>query len=220
MTGAEFLLWTRGPLIQFAFFVFAAGVVIRIAEILILGRKPQLAATRGSGVKAGFRTILRRSLPADKNTFKRSILSYVAGYVFHIGLLAAIFLLTPHIDLFKSIFGFGWPALATPLVDFLTVMALVAMLFLLWRRITDPVVSFLSNGGDYLAWSLTFAPLLTGYMSYHHLLFPYEWMLGLHIFSVAVLLILFPFTKLMHTFTLFIARYYNGAMAGEKGVQQ
>lgn len=220
MTGAEFLLWTRGPVLQFAAFIFFAGVVIRLAEILILGRKPQLAAKRGDGRKAGLRTMFSRSLPADKNTFQGAMFGYVVGYVFHIGLLAAIFLLTPHIDLFKSILGFGWPALPTPLVDFLTVLALISMMAALWRRITHPVLSYISNAGDYLAWALTFIPLLTGYMSYHHLLLPYEWMLGLHIFSVAVLMILFPFTKLMHTFTLFVARYYNGAMAGEKGVQQ
>lgn len=220
MTGAEFLLWTRGPVLQVAAFIFFAGVIIRLAEILILGRKPQLAAKRGDGRTAGLRTVFRRSLPADKNTFQAAMFGYVVGYVFHIGLLVAIFLLTPHIELFKSVIGFGWPALPTPLVDFLTVLALIGMMAALWRRITHPVLSYLSTAGDYLAWALTFVPLLTGYMSYHHLLLPYEWMLGLHIFSVAVLLILFPFTKLMHTFTLFIARYYNGAMAGEKGVQQ
>jgi nitrate reductase gamma subunit len=32
-------------------------------------------------------------------------------------------------------------------------------------------------------------------------------------------MVVFPFTKLMHTFSLFIARYYNGAIAGYKGVQ-
>jgi nitrate reductase gamma subunit len=49
--------------------------------------------------------------------------------------------------------------------------------------------------------------------------FPYQTMLGLHILSVEILLILFPFTKLMHFFTLFIARWYNGAAFGRRGVQ-
>ena len=32
-------------------------------------------------------------------------------------------------------------------------------------------------------------------------------------------MIVFPFTKLMHAFTLFMARWYNGAIAGYKGVE-
>jgi nitrate reductase gamma subunit len=43
-------------------------------------------------------------------------------------------------------------------------------------------------------------------------------LLVLHIGSVELLMVAFPFTKLMHAFTLFMARYYNGAMAGRKGV--
>jgi nitrate reductase gamma subunit len=36
---------------------------------------------------------------------------------------------------------------------------------------------------------------------------------------VELLMILFPFTKLMHAFTLFVSRWYTGSMAGEKGVK-
>ena len=42
---------------------------------------------------------------------------------------------------------------------------------------------------------------------------------ALHILSVELLMVLFPFTKLSHAFTLWIARWYNGAIAGYKGVQ-
>jgi nitrate reductase gamma subunit len=93
------------------------------------------------------------------------------------------------------------------------------MLVLLWRRVTEPVARYLSDFEDYLVWLVSFLPLLTGYMSYHHLLLPYHWMLGIHILSVEALLVLFPFTKLTHAVTFMIARYYTGHRAGEKGVQ-
>lgn len=220
MSGADFLLWVRGPAIQIAVFIFLFGVLLRLLEILMLGRKKNLAEPRGSKIAGGLRTVISRSLPADSNTFKRSLTTVVAGYVFHIGLFVSILLLTPHIQLSKSVLGFGWPALPTPIVDFFTVLALIAMVVILWRRVTHPLLKFLSSYEDYLVWILTFIPLLTGYLSYHHLFLPYQWMLGMHILSVAVLLIVFPFTKLMHTFTLFLARWYNGSMAGEKGVRQ
>jgi nitrate reductase gamma subunit len=43
--------------------------------------------------------------------------------------------------------------------------------------------------------------------------------LALHILSVELLLIVIPFTKLMHLFTFALARWYNGAIAGRKGVK-
>ena len=66
---------------------------------------------------------------------------------------------------------------------------------------------------------MTLLPLLTGYLAFHRMLMPYQTMLGLHILSVELLLIVFPFTKLMHSFTVFFARWYNGAAFGRRGVQ-
>jgi nitrate reductase gamma subunit len=93
------------------------------------------------------------------------------------------------------------------------------MLAILWRRLTHPVMKLLSTTGDYLAWTLTFLPLLTGYMTFHHLWFNYTGLLATHILTAELLLVFFPFTKLTHTFTLFIARWYNGVISGERGVQ-
>jgi nitrate reductase gamma subunit len=36
---------------------------------------------------------------------------------------------------------------------------------------------------------------------------------------VELLMVVFPFTKLMHVFTILFARWYNGAMAGRRGVK-
>ncbi len=219
MSGAEFLLWVRGPAFDLALAVFLFGIVLRLLEIFLLGRKTDLSAPRGSAMLGGIRTMFTRSLPADKNTFKRSAVTIVAGYVFHIGLFVTPFLFVPHIELFKNVFGFGWSGLPMPIVDLFTVMSLIALMILLYHRLTHPVLKFLSTKEDYLVWAVTFIPLLTGYMAFHHLFLPYSWLLGIHILSVELLMIVFPFTKLMHTFTLFISRWYNGAAAGRKGVQ-
>jgi nitrate reductase gamma subunit len=174
---------------------------------------------RASGTGAGFRTVAGRFLPADSETFRRSVFVVVAGYIFHIGLFVTLFLFVPHIELFDSLTGISWPGLPTPVVDFFTVISMIALLALLWNRLTRPVLRLLSTGHDYLVWLLTFLPLLTGYLAYHHLFFPYTWTLAFHILSVELLMILFPFTKLMHAFTLFVSRWYTGSMAGEKGVK-
>ena len=96
--------------------------------------------------------------------------------------------------------------------------AIVALVVLLAHRLNNPVKRMLSGIGDYVAWTATLLPLLTGYMAYHHLLIEYTLMLALHLFSVELLLVVLPFTKLLHSFTLFISRWYNGDAFARKGV--
>ena len=214
----DFLLWVRGPAFDVAAAVFVIGVVIRLLEIISLGRKASLAEPRGTEFGPGMKTILTRTLP-DVGTFKRQPLTVIAGYVFHIGLLVSLILFVPHIQLFQETVGFGWPGLPNPIVDAAAVLGIVGLLAALWNRLVNPVMKLITTNEDYLVWILTFLPMLTGYLAYHRMINPYPLALGLHILSVELLMILFPFTKLMHTFTLFLARWYNGAMSGRRGVQ-
>ncbi len=81
----------------------------------------------------------------------------------------------------------------------------------------NPVKRFLSGFQDYLAWLLTLLPLLTGYLAFHHVVADYTLMLALHVLSVELLLVALPFTKLFHTVSVFISRWYNGDIFGRKG---
>jgi nitrate reductase gamma subunit len=218
MTSIEFLAWVRGPAFQIATVIFVVGVLIRLLEIVMLGRKPNLAEPRGSATAGGLRTIVTRTLP-DADSFQRSSFTVISGYVFHIGLFVTLFLFAPHILLFQDITGLSWPSLPTPIVDATAVVTLIALIAVLIYRLRDPVQRFLSRFEDYLVWLVTVLPLLTGYLAFHRIGATPPMLLALHILSVELLLVLFPFTKLMHAFTLFLARWYNGAMAGYKGVQ-
>ena len=214
----DFLLWVRGPAFDVAVAIFVIGILIRLFEIISLGRAVNLAEPKGTEFGPGMKVIFSRTLP-DAGTFKRQPLTVIAGYVFHIGLLISLILFVPHIQLFQETFGFGWPGLPNPIVDAAAVLGMVGLLAALWNRLVNPVMRLLTSKEDYLVWLLTFLPMLTGYLAYHRMINPYPLALGLHILSVELLMILFPFTKLMHTFTLFLARWYNGAMSGRRGVQ-
>ncbi|MCB1758362.1 MAG: hypothetical protein KDI68_01090 [Gammaproteobacteria bacterium] len=214
----DFLLWARGTAFDVAVAIFVIGVIIRLFEIVSLGRANNLAEPKGSEFGPGMKTIVTRTLP-EAGVFKRQPLTVIGGYVFHFGLLISLFLFIPHIELFAATFGFSWPGLPNPIVDAAAVLGIVGLLAVLWHRLTNPVMKILTEKEDYLVWLLTFLPLLTGYLAYHRLVNPYPFILGLHILSVELLLVLFPFTKLMHTFTLFLARWYNGAMNGRRGVE-
>jgi len=217
MTETELLMWVRGPALQIATVIFVFGVIVRILEILVLGRKPDLAEARGSAVAGGLRTIITRTVP-DRGTLQRSTFNVVAGYVFHIGLFVTIFLFAPHILLFNDVFGISWPSLPTPVIDAVTIVTIITLLAVLLHRISHRVMRFLSRFQDYFVWLVTILPLVTGYIAFHRIGLAPPQLIAIHILSVELLMVVFPFTKLMHTFTLLMARYYNGSIAGYRGV--
>lgn len=213
----DFLLWVRGPGFDLALSIFIIGVILRLMEIFSLGRKKDLAAPRKQRNGSGLRTVFSRSLNVDALN-RRTIVTIVGGYIFHIGLFIAILLFVPHIQLIESVIGFGWPGLSSSVVDFVAAITIITLLIVLADRIYNPVKRQLTTIGDYWGWLLTFLPMLTGYMAFHHILLPYEQMLALHILSAELLLIFLPFTKLSHAFTLFIARWYNGDISAKRGI--
>jgi nitrate reductase gamma subunit len=217
MTETELLMWARGPALQIATVIFLLGVLVRVLEILVLGRKANLAEARGSAVAGGLRTIVSRSFP-DSGTLRRSTFNVVAGYVFHTGFFVVLFLFAPHILLFRDVFGFGWPSLPTQIIDATTIVTIIALLAVLVHRVQHKVMRYLSRFEDYLVWFVTILPLVTGYLAFHRIGLTPTMLLAIHILSVELLMVVFPFTKLMHAFTLFMARYYNGAISGYRGV--
>ncbi|MGB0713408.1 MAG: hypothetical protein ACPGUC_07590 [Gammaproteobacteria bacterium] len=212
-----FLLWAKGPMFDWALAIFAIGSAARIVEISMLGRRPDYAEPKGKELGPGLRTILTRTLP-DRGTLERAPFDVVVGILWHLGFLIVLLLFIPHIELIDSVLGLAWPGLPNPVVDAVCAVTILALIAVLIHRLIHPVKRHLSRFEDYLIWTLTFLPLLTGYLAYHRLIAPYPLALGLHILSVEVLLILLPFTRLTHIFTAFIARWFTGATFGRKGV--
>ena len=217
MSEIEFLNWVRGDGLNLAISVFLLGVIWRLIEIFSLGRKPDLSASRQAAGASGLHTVFRRSLPPP-GMVKRSPVSYIGGYIFHIGLALVVFLFAPHIKLIESLVGLSWPALPSQIIDLVAVITLVAMVVVLVDRFTKPVKRYLSTFEDYFTWTVTFLPVLTGYLAVKHLLLPYTTMLALHILTVEILLVVLPFTKLFHAFTVFGSRWFNGHLNAHKGV--
>lgn len=214
--GMDLLLWAKGPGFQIAVVVFLLGMTLRLVEVLTLGRKKDIAPAKGDAVGSGLRTIFSRSVPGPSIMKQRPVV-VVGGYIFHIGFFVTLLFFVPHIQLFKEGFGISWPGLPSSLIEATAVLSILAMIGVLWCRLAQPVRKFLSTFDDYLAWTLTFLPLLTGYMAVNKLLLPYTLLLALHILSVELLMALAPFTKLTHIATAAVSRYYNGAINGRKG---
>jgi hypothetical protein len=210
----ELLIWARGPAFEMALAIFVFGMLLRLFEILSLGRKPDLSAPRDSGVSGGLKTIFTRMLPRQ-TVFAREPLRILNGYVLHIGLFVVIFLYRPHVELF----GGGWSGFPSGMVDAITAITILSLFVALLMRVYSPVLQQISTTGDYVAWLITLLPLVTGYMAYNHLLLDYTQMLAYHILSVELLLVVAPFTKLTHMFTFVLSRWYQGYLAGRRGVE-
>ncbi len=215
MNEIEFLSWARGPAFQIASIIFIAGVIIRFAEILMLGRKPNLAEAKGSEMTSGLKAIVMRSMRSPPKT---AVFTEVAGYIFHLGWFVTFLLFAPHILMFKAITGISWPSLPTAVIDALTVVTIITLFAVLAHRFHSKVLRYLTNSADILAWLVTILPLITGYFAFHRIGTTAPTLLALHILSVELLMVVLPFTKLMHAFTLFLSRWYNGAISGYRGV--
>ena len=218
MNETEWLMWLRGPGLTISILLFVFGIVFRTVQNLTIGTEKNLAPPRGNPFIAGMQTIVRRSLFHPGTTY-RGYFTMIAGYTFHIGLLVTLFFLEQHILLFKSLLGFGWPSLPPSIIDATALLGIAALIAVLIHRIMDPVLKQLSDYQDYLSWFLTIAPLVTGFLVMHPMGLSYKTALALHIASAELLLIAIPFTKLSHMISIFISRWYNGALAGYRGVK-
>jgi nitrate reductase gamma subunit len=218
MNPQELLYWVRGTGLQIATAVVVFGMSYRLLHLALLGRKKNLADARGSEWWPGIRTMWRRSFVLT-DLSARGKFTVVAGYAFHLGFFITLFFLSQHIELLRAIFGFGWKALPRSIIDISAILAIAAMVALLVHRVMDPVKRMLSGFEDYLTWTLSFLPLLSGYLLLRGIGFDYTTLMILHLLSVELLLVATPFTKLAHMLTTFSARWYNGAAAGFKGVK-
>ena len=218
MNETELLTWLRGPGLLIAITIFVLGVVFRVIQNLAIGMPENLAEPKGSTFGPGVATVFRR-FKFHRHSTNRGYFTLIAGYTFHIGLLLTLLFLDQHILLFKSILGFGWPALPTVLITFSALISIGALFAVLVYRVMDPVRRKLSVYQDYLVWVLTIGPLITGYLTMHPIGLSYTLLLSLHIISAEILLIAIPFASLSHMASLFVSRWYNGAIAGYKGVK-
>jgi nitrate reductase gamma subunit len=229
MTSTTLLEFARGPALTWAIGIFVAGVLWRLVGIFLLRTKKDLSEPRNAATWKGLRLIGLRSWPR-REFLEGTAFGEVMGYTFHLGYLAALLFLVPHVLFFSSVFegllgfglgdviGFRWPTLATGVITFLSAVSLAALVAVLIHRLTNPVKRLISNFDDYFSWLVTAAPLATGMLAYAHAGgAPYQTLLGVHILSAEALMIWFPFGKLMHAFTIFAARGAQGMIFERKG---
>ena len=213
----DLLAFAKGPILMWSLIIFVVGVSWRLLGVLLLRRKHDYSEPRDTSPAWGaVRTVFTRV--ATRKEFRaRAIYGEILSYVFHIGLVIVVFLFVPHILFIKDLTGLSWAGLPNNVIYAVGVITLIALIAVLIRRLTQPVLRLLSNFDDYFSWLVTTTPVVTGLLAAAHLGARYETLLGIHILSVELLFIWFPFGKLMHAFFAFISRGTTGALLERKG---
>ena len=224
----DLLSFARGPGMFWAVTIFVVGVLWKLAGVLLLRARPDFSAPRNRSAWKGLRLIVSRTWPR-REFLPGTALSLTLGYAFHVGFLFVLVFYLPHVlffeDVFKgllgvdfrSLFGVPWPYFSGGVVSFFAAVAVAALFALLIHRIANPVKRLISNFDDYFSWLVTIAPLVTGMAAYGHVGAPYQTLVALHLLAVELLLVWFPFGKLMHTFTVFLSRGTQGMQFERKG---
>jgi hypothetical protein len=213
------LAFARGPALQAASLIMIAGMFWRLAGILLLKRRTAHAAARHRLLRrlsGGAITIVTRSIP--RRNFWPCVATGVSlGWVMHVGLFVILFAGAPHILLCHQLTGLSWPSLPKGVIVIASALTLAALIALLVRRLTHPVLRLLSNADDYLSWLLVFLPVTTGIMLSGETVAGYGTLLALHILSVEALMVWLPFGKLMHVALVFAGRGVMGFNFARKG---
>jgi len=225
----DLLELARGPLLTLALAIFAAGTLWRLVAVLRLPRMPDLSPARSGAPRplAGAARAIVRGMWPRREFGQAAMVTTFNGYVFHIGLALVFLGYAPHIAFIRRITGLSWPALPDPVMVLAAGATLISLLLALWMRITDPVLQQISGADDWISWTVTFLPLVTGMavvagpsaalLSSDHVVF--RGPLAVHLLTLELLLVWFPFGKLMHAVLFAFSRAATGMRFSHRGVE-
>lgn len=217
----DILDFARGPALQYSMMFFVAGVFWRLSSLFLLPRRKVVSAARTGAsppIIAATAEFFRRMGPG-KSYASRSMFMFFNGWVMHVGLALIVFGLGAHIMFIKRLTGFSWPTMPSNLIFLVAVVTLFSLIAALVYRLGNPVLKLISTADDYVSWVVTALPILTGIVATMHVFARYELLLAIHILSICLFLIWFPFGKLMHSFLVFITRAETGMEQARRGVK-
>ena len=225
----DLLEFARGPALAFSLTVFVLGTLWRLYAVLRRPRMPDLSPAREgapSRVSGAMAAIVRGMWPRWEFG-QAAMVTTFNGYVFHVGLALVFFGYAPHIAFIHRITGLSWPALPDWVMYLATGATIISLVLALWYRLNDAVLRKISNADDAITWTITFLPILTGMavmadpstsvLARGDVL--YRGPLAIHLLSLELLLIWFPFGKLMHAFLFVFSRGATGVRFSHRGVR-
>ncbi|MEW5886976.1 MAG: respiratory nitrate reductase subunit gamma [Pseudomonadota bacterium] len=205
--------------------ILVVGLAYKIRQYALTPAPLKIPLTPAPLTRAGVGWRLTRELLFFQSLFRASKWTWVFSWVFHVALLLVLF---HHVRF--TLEEFWSPIGLIPLYNNYASVAMLLGLFGLWaRRFLVDRVRYISTPSDHLMLALLVAIGLTGLgmnlytdvdilavkafmfglMQFSILPLPAEPLLLLHMFLVALLMIVFPISKLLHAPGLFFSPTRN-----------
>jgi nitrate reductase gamma subunit len=189
----------KGPVFRFSLVILVLGLI----RLVILSVGGMVAAIHRAGDhRVPYAQVIKETLswlfPIHHLHRTRPVFSY-ASFALHLGIIFAGLFLSNHIAILQFHVGIAWPAIYRPILDGLTLTAIVGGTYLILFRIYVRGSRSLSRAMDYILLLLILNIFISGYLAgrlWNPI--PYDSLMLFHTLNGVVLLILIPFTKIAH----------------------
>jgi len=205
----SWIAFARGPLLTLALLAMAAGLLRQVAlQVWEIG----WAFNRAGDQVVPWRLAIRRNLAwllPWRYLRRRERASYnFTSFIFHVGIIGVPVFLAGHVAIWRESFGIGWWTLPPALADWLTLATIVAATGLLVGRAWNRASRELSRLQDWMLPILCIVPCITGFLTAHPVWSPIDAQLMylFHLLSAELLLILVPFSKLVHMVLFWVSQ--------------
>ena len=212
-------------LFYLAAFVLAGGLIARIADYARTPAPLKIPTTPAPTTRRGVVLRLAREVVLFESLFKANLWTWAAGWVFHVSLALV---LARHLRYFTEPV-WGWVVIAQPFGALAGLTMVAGLAGLLARRVLVERIRYISTVSDHLMLWLLIAIGLSGLAMKHvaHTdviavkmfflgLLRFDWqplpadgLLYVHLALVALLMLVFPFSKLLHAPGLFFSPSRN-----------
>jgi nitrate reductase gamma subunit len=212
-------------LFYFATATIVAGLVYRIRQYASTPTPLRIPTTPAPTTRAGVARRMFFEVTLFNSLFKSNKWIWLFGWAFHVALL---FVLLRHLRYFTDPV-WSWVALIQPLGAYAAFVMIAGLAGLWARRFLVDRVRYISSPSDHLMLALLIAIGLTGlgmkYVAHTDIvavkafflgLMYFDWqplpadlLLNLHLLLVAMLMIVFPFSKLLHAPGVFFSPTRN-----------
>jgi len=214
-------------IIYFAVFVFIVGAGRKIIQYAFTPAPLKIPTTPAPTTRSGVVLRMFKEVVFFQSLFKASKFTWIFGWLFH---AALFYVLLCHLRLFTESVWW-WVAKLAPFSRIAGFVMVAGLLGLLCRRIFVDRVKTISAPSDYLMLVLILLiagsgllmrivsvadlgyarAFARGLMQFEFSSFPGSVVIYLHLLSVAILLIIFPFSKLLHAPGVFFSPSRNQA---------
>ncbi len=202
-----------GPLMWAVMIVFVGGLAWRFVSMTKLAMRKDPYVFHYMQSKYVLRSFGAWLIPFFTRSMRVQPGITIVGFLFHIAVIITPIFLLAHVILWEEGIGLSLWTLPEGVADALTLVVLGSIVYFAVRRMTQAHVRYVTDWTDYAILIMVALPFLTGILA-HYQIFPYRFMIILHILTGQAALVMIPFSRLSHMLFGPMVRGYMGSEFG------